>query len=236
MRIWYAAKRWFSTARYVRAIRTGLFVVSFHLRTWLVQRQQTPITGNTPLTDVRTLVFFAAICIYVSGWSFDYDYLRNFGIPLASLNVEYYSFLVYSYGVITSPLGAATFILGFLGVAFFNHAIRSRLMVAFILCIMIPCFFGIGRRMGTHTAELVRSRDDGQRISFVFKPGNVYPSDIMALNDNHMLRILSQTKERYIVFYQPPAADGIMPRAEVLQIAATDVLLATTTIPDIERR
>jgi len=174
--------------------------------------------------------------LYVSGWSFDYYYLRHFGIPLASLNVEYYSFLVYSYNVITSALGAITFIAGFLGVAFFNHVIRSRLAVAFILCIMIPCSFGIGKQLGTRTAELVRSRDDGQRISFVFKRGNVYPSEMMTLNDTNRLRILSQTKERYIVFYQPPAADGTMPRAQVMQIAATDVLLARIRIPDIERR
>jgi hypothetical protein len=222
--------------RVLRNARKAFFVISFHTRSWAIRRERAAIGNTTPLADVRTLVFFAAIYLYVSGWSFDYYFYRHFGVPLASLNVEYYSILVYSYNVITSPAGAITFVSGFLAVAFFNHVVRSRLSVALILCIMVPCFFGIGKELGTRTAELTRSHDDGQRISFVFKARDLYPPEVMALNDRNSLRILSQTRERYIVFYQPPAADGTMPRAQVIQISATDIVMARIRIPDIERR
>lgn len=54
------------------------------------------------LAKIRDVLIIAAIYIYFIGWIYVNQYYKLFGISTSSLDLEFYSLLVYSYNVITS--------------------------------------------------------------------------------------------------------------------------------------
>jgi hypothetical protein len=157
-------------SRFSRFLRRIGFETKYRVSSWMrLKSSQFPAAQRAPIAEVREVFFFAAVYLYVAGWSYEYFYLREFGIHLAWLNLDHYNFLICSYSVISSPLGAVAFTVGLVSSGICNYMLHSRFGSAPVLCAMIPISFGIGRHIGIRTALLMRSLDDGQRISFVFK-------------------------------------------------------------------
>jgi hypothetical protein len=68
-----------------------------------------PNEGNSDalslLTRVAGVLSIIGVYLYFAGWIRLYEYYREFGLSLDSLDVPVYSFLIYSYGVIQTPWG-----------------------------------------------------------------------------------------------------------------------------------
>ncbi len=160
-------------SRFSRFLRRIGFETKYRVSGWMRLRSfPIPRSTKSAYSGSSRSRFFSPLFIStIAGWSYEYFYLREFGIHLAWLNLDHYYFLICSYSVISSPLGAVAFTVGpwfsLKESAITCYTVDSD--SALVLCAMIPISFGIGRHIGIRTALLMRSLDDGQRISFVFK-------------------------------------------------------------------
>src|SRR5579871_1511525 len=53
------------------------------------------------LKSIRDVTFFISIYLILSGWTYIYYYLGNFGISVEDASIDYTQFAIYSFAVLT---------------------------------------------------------------------------------------------------------------------------------------
>ena len=212
-------------------LKNHAIILLRRFRAWHESKQSSSVT-----IDASTVLLLTASFLYVAGWNFIYYYLNHFGVPLSSVDLGLYAILIYSSNIVTQPAGIIWCICAFV-MGYTAQKILPRLAALVLtVCILLLGSLWLGAREGIRAAELTRSSDEGQRISFVFKDSSHVPAEVISRSNEWALRPLTQTKERYVVLFQPPNKSGVMPRAFVYQIPMEVVMMAITRIPDISRR
>jgi len=217
---------------------------------------------NDLLAILRNVIFFVAIYLYFIGWTYAYYLYSHFGVSLYSLDIPVYYFFIYSYAVIYSHKWWVMLLLG--GFFIIVIALRSRkelrkLVAISFLLVFFPVSFGIAKTTAFESALLLR-KGYGQTINLVFreaqketlkgnsesntapeieKQSNIknYPEVIIKANEEGELRLLTQTKDKFYVLYQPKEENGELPMCYTYVISATDISLATIeaqNTPNIE--
>ena len=227
-----------------------------------IDRSQKTDEKNDLLTILRNLIFFVAIYLYFIGWTYCSYLYSHFGISLYSLDVPFYYFFIYSYYVIFSnSWWIVPAVGGFLAIMLLlenRKRLKQAITIVFLL-IFFPLSFRLARKTAFEAALLLR-KGYGQTIELVFKESQKKPQQdplkefseteaqsesikllnrIMKANERGDLRLLTQTKDKLFVIYQPPAAreGGELPMCYTYVIAVSDVALTTIEVqntPDVE--
>jgi hypothetical protein len=210
------------------------------------------VEKSDSLTILRNLIFFVAIYLYFIGWTYSYYLYSHFGVSLYSLDIPFYYFFIYSYSVVFSNSWWFVVAVGGFLITLFILRQREelrRLAVVLFLLVFFPLSFELSRNTAFESALLLR-KGYGQTIKLAFKetvketlkagqekPESVerqsisknYPPEIVGANDTGELRLLTQTKDKFFVLFQPPPEreGGELPMCYTYVIAAADVSLTT---------
>ena len=176
-------------------------------RRWYLEEDQE--TSPSPVfSSFKELAFGLGIYTYFLGWIYAYYYFLSFQITLASLDIPVYYFAIYSFSALYCKNGISVLSAVLLTLPFVQRR-RYALYALFVL--LIPVFYHLGRTRGLEDADSIRSRGDNDRVELSLDPKvqESLSSDLIENNKNGKLRFLEETKDRLILFYQPPDEDGV---------------------------
>jgi hypothetical protein len=199
------------------------------------------------LAILRNATVIVAIYLYFTGWVYAYFvYQNHFGVSFSSLEIPVYYFFVYSYTVIdyaflllSSYLGSdpialpAVLVFLALNLVFILQSIQAnayKYVLILILISVFPLTFYLARNTAIDVAIKMRT-GQARKIEFVLKKDSrqTFPRNFLTANKKGNLRLLIQTKERFIVFHQPPGL--LLTSANVYDVPRSEVLLARVEIP-----
>jgi len=190
---------------------------------------------------LRNVLFLLGVYLYWTGWNYAYYYFYHFGISLHVVQIPAYSFVVYSYSVITAPqvwIWGSVFLILLLASQWKRRLVLVLLTVSAGIW-LFPVLYNAAEATAKDAARQRRSGYYAKTIAFVLKPGadKLYPRSFLCQNKYQRLKLLAQTPTNYYVFYQPPAAeDGQLPYAMTYDILRSDVLLAEIELQNITRK
>lgn len=195
------------------------------------------------LTVLRNFVFFLAVYLYFIGWTYFYYFYSHFGVSIYSLDIPVYYFFVYSYSVILANFWWFVCAAGIFTAVIFILRDRKdlrKLFTVVLLLITFPLSFKMAKRTAFHSGILLR-QGFGQTANLVFKDPSVpsrYPALLVEANNNGGLRLLTQTKDKVFVIFQPsddtPGSE--LPMCFTYILSGADVLVTTVeaqNIPDV---
>jgi len=194
---------------------------------------------------LRNVLFLLGVYLYWTGWNYAYYLFYYFGIPLHVVQIPFYSFVVYSYSVITSD---KVRVLGlfFLILLLLRQLLPSRWKTLRMVLVLATVVVGIGLFPFVHNVAQKMARDEFRRrrsgyaktITFVLKPGTekFYPKSFLCQNKYQRLKLLAQTPTNYYVFYQPPGAEDELPFAVTYDILRSDIILAQIEIQNMPKK
>lgn len=179
------------------------------------------------LEILRFLFFVIAIYLYFIGWIYAHYFFHYFGISLNSVDIPFYYFFVYSYTVIFNVIGGMILVVVILLAYLFTYSYYKKLGLALILIGLIPLFFYVAQKKADREARYKRM-GHANTIIFTFKKdvSKFYPKEFYDANKKGKLTILTQTKDRFYIFYQPKGEGRAMPLGFTYDISRADVILA----------
>ena len=165
---------------------------------------------STLLPLLRNITFFIAVYLYFIGWLYLHSYFYSFGIDIYSLEIPFYYIFIYSYhafGYSIFPAGIFTAVL-VIGVPLLIALLRLNELAAksisvACLIVLVVISYNMSTLSGKRYAEYVKQGKDNKAIRLSFKEDAIQaiPREIIQANNNDHLVLLTQTKDRYIVFY-----------------------------------
>lgn len=222
------------------------------IKTSLNQDLEKNLTDNiTLLSLLRNIIFFFAIYFYFTGWLYTYYFFNHFGISLNSVDIPFFYFFVYSYSVIINWIWILIIIIFtififylFTSVCKFKKVFNfkwipnlNKWIFIVVLILFFQLFFYLAKEEANKKARDIRI-GYAKAITLVFKEDatKFYPKEFIDANNNGKLRLITQTKDRYFVLYQPKGEGTAIPRAATYDIAKTDILLVKIEIKEISKK
>jgi hypothetical protein len=100
--------------------------------------------------------------------------------------------------------------------------------LALILIGLIPIFFYVAKERADREARYMRVGNNVKRIIVTFKKdvNKFYPKEFIDANNKGKLKLITQTKDRFYIFYQPKGESGAIPYGYTYDISRTDIILA----------
>jgi|GEM_PF-5385225 len=181
------------------------------------------VAGNSIWTSVfKDIVVPLAAYAYFAGWVYAYFFFSSYGVRLYSVDIPAYYFIVYAYSVFFSILGFTVIVPILVVVAFCRS---NPVGLAIVLIIAFTATFYVARHEGIASAYHNRISDDGERVLLQFKAASsVVSNDLKLNNESERLRLLTETKDRIITFYQPPMEGKSLPLLLVYDVAKSDLI------------
>ena len=188
------------------------------------------------LKTCRDLAFIAAIYLYFIGFVHIRAFYNEFGLSISSADVQVYYPIIYSYEVLTRlPCWMWLTILVGGGLMFYGvyrcPKKAWRLVLTLIIGIVVLVILGYEANLsGAKHAREFRAGYGAHTIRLTFSPAlsRQLPKDLIELNDEGRLWLLSATKDRYLVCYQPTMIDNELPYARVFAIPTDNIAVAET--------
>jgi hypothetical protein len=183
---------------------------------------------------LKNIVFLLALYLYFVGWLYSYYLFQEFGISLNSVDIPFYYFFLYSYSVLQTAWGFSVLVVGFILLFVFSAGNSNKTALAITCMILFPALFYPARAAAKREA-LSKRLGQAKSISFVLRQeaAEVVGKDFMELNTSGQLRLLTQTKDQFFVFYQPEGEEDEIPYAKSYCISAADIVLAQVNVPDV---
>ena len=185
-----------------------------------------------PLSPVlRDVAIIVGAYLYFTGWLYAYYFFEGFGVALNIVDIPVYYFFIYSYNVLMSFWGVVVVVAAGIA-AIVTAQYGPRWAVAAMLVLAFPSLFYVARNQATVDARGARLKD-ARRIVFQLKNEESFPAAFRNHNDGLELKLLVQTKERYLVFRQSTEdrRSGIphddLPIGYTYDVRKEDVSLAT---------
>lgn len=205
------------------------------------------------LSNIRDLLIIIGIYCYFIAWVYLHTYYSSFGIATESLRLNYSSYLIFSYNVLTSSVfvhfsiwAAVAGILFCGSFLFFLHkfsrTVRKRLLgirIAALLLAMIA-LFPVLYKMAKQTALENYAADrtntgELHRIEFIFRKDAMldsaatksnYSLNLLSTDAGKNLRLLAESDEYFIVLNQMPMDPqvGSFPEGAVYYVDKKDIL------------
>lgn len=201
-----------------------------------------PRAGETPglLSASTGLMAIVGVYLYFTGYIFSFFYYKAFGVPMESLDLSSQYFLIMAFTVFRTMRGLVLFA-ALVGIAF-GYA-TGKIRMGLLLVVLIGAFPALFF-MSYHVARVVaveeRSKPESY-IQFQFKKpesamvaspsGDAGSTDeLMTLSKSGELHTLSETKDRIVVFYQPPSLiPNEVPAVEVYTLLRSDLAWSVVT-------
>jgi hypothetical protein len=172
-----------------------------------------------------------AIYSYFAGWIYAFAFYKAFRVPVSSLDIPFQYFFMYSFSALATWKGGLILLGTIVVVSWLrNH----RIIMAATACVLFALLFGVAFAQGTGDATLQRHTTANDRIVLAFKQdaAKSLQPDLVTNNDAERLRLLTETKDRILVFYQPPAIGTDFPPALVYDVAKSDVVTLKRQVTD----
>jgi hypothetical protein len=199
------------------------------------------------------IIDIVAVFLFFLGWTYIYFLYHHFGVNVHALDIPIYYFFVYAQPVLSdkqyhlmATLSLAVFIFSIYLVThllpkkyrWIFESRRQILQGIVVLCgvLLFPLSFQLARQTAEKNAAKIRS-GDVRSIRFFFKTDVAvhYPEEFLTANQNQELRLLTQTKDRFIVFFQPESQEKVLPFGTTYVVFNSDVLLATIEIGNVHK-
>lgn len=185
-----------------------------------LRRAVVPETKDGPglLSIASGVISIAAIYLYFAGYIYCLFYYRGFGVTLESLDLSTQYFFVHSYPVLSTGWGLGLLIAFALVVYGFAAGLLRRWVLLVWMIGAFPAIYYIS--YGTAREEVASKRasptsfvrfrfksDDAKATSGDGGTGNgeFSTEQVVKLGDAGQLFLLLETKDRIVVFYQPPS-------------------------------
>lgn len=186
------------------------------------------------LSVIKNVVFLVAIYAYFVGWVYQYYFLRHFGVSLSIVDTSFQSFFVYSYSALASPYGIAVSGIALLTICLLTKFFpKMEYTIVVILIVLFPVLFVMARNEGESKSADVRIGGTARTIRFILNKEHylLYPSDFLEANKTSNLRLVTETKDRFIVINQPRGEGGAVPYAKAYDVPRSAIVLAEITLP-----
>ena len=199
------------------------------------------------------IIDVVAVLFFHLGWTYIYYFYDNFGVNVHALNIPIYYFFVYALPVIymkkwrfTLLIGAAVFALLLTKLSKRRWARKLRWIdekrltvgIATLLLLSLLTFGDLwAQQTAKETATDVRN-GNAKTIRFIFKENSttLYPQGFLDANSADKLKLLTQTADRFVVFYQPEGDEKVLPMGSTYVIFNSDVRLANIEIENVQRK
>jgi hypothetical protein len=189
---------------------------------WLnrLRRAVVPETTDGPglLAIASGVISIAAIYLYFAGYIYCLFYYRGFGVTLESLDLSTQYFFVHSYPVLSTVWGLALLIAFGLAVYGFAAGLLRRWVLLVWMIGAFPAIYYISygaareavasKRANPTSFVRFRFKDDDAKKSVAdggTGNGEFSTQQVVKLGDAGQLFLLLETKDRVVVFYQPPS-------------------------------
>lgn len=190
---------------------------------------------------VRNWIFIFAIYSYFTGWVYAYYLFSHFGLSLNAVEIPAYYFFMYAYfalppfSVVNVGLGV---VIGAVAVVLLYLGGRQwfQWLTGVVLLGLFPILFYVAR--GEAEREATRMRvDQPHPVTFVLKKEvtALFPKELIKVNQEGRLRMLTETKDRFYVLYQPRGEEAEIPYAYAYGIAKSDIALAKIGVQNVRR-
>jgi hypothetical protein len=205
------------------------------------------------LSNIRDLLIIIGIYLYFVAWVYLHNYYESFGISTESLRIDYSSYLIFSYNVLSSgsfvhfAIWVAA-ILAILKIAL-HYILRGKSRIvhkrfltirnAFLILGMValfPILFNMAKQTALENYAADRTNtSDKHRVEFIFRKDAGFDSTANATNyhlkllstDNgRNLRLLGESDQYYIVLNQLPMNSIGIPEGAVYYVNKNDVLVS----------
>lgn len=207
------------------------------------------------LSSIRDLLIIIGIYCYFIAWVYLHTYYASFGIATESLRLDYSSYLVFSYNVLTSGAFIRFSVLAvvagicFCGCYLFllhkaSRIVRRRLLglrtIAIVLAMIaaFPILFNMAKQTALENYAADRTNTgERHRIEFIFRKDasldsttikSNYALNILNTDKGKNLRLLGESDAYFIVLNQMPMDPqvGSFPEGAVYYIDKKDVLVS----------
>lgn len=197
--------------------------------------------GNRDLLAIlRNVIFIIAIYFYFIGWTYAFYLFNHFGISLNSVDIPFYYFFVYSYSVITdisAIIAVVTALILIYLITSFAPIYLKKWVLTLLLIFLFPTFFWMTKQRADKEDLYIRM-GYGKTVVFVIKKdaAEFYPKEFIKANNEGKLKVLTQTKDRFYVIYQPQGEGKAMPYGFTYDIPRADILLAKIEMQSITKK
>lgn len=185
---------------------------------WL-RRAVVPEAKDGPglLSIASGVISIAAVYLYFAGYIYCLFYYRGFGVTLESLDLSTQYFFVHSYPVLSTSWGLALLIaFGLVVYGFAAGLVRRWLLVVWMIG-AFPAIYYISyaaarqevasKRAAPTSFVRFRFKSDDAKSAAADGGGNgeFSTQELVKMSDAGELFLLLETKDRIVVFYQPPS-------------------------------
>ena len=195
----------------------------------------------TLLPIVRDAMLPIAIYVYFAGFVYIYFFYQAFGISISVMDVPINYFFVYAYNMVTDHLFATfvgAFLMALLATAR-NLKIIGAALISIFLLSLFPVVAKLANQSAVENANSVRAGVSPRpRIGFVFrtdsKGNDVMSKDLIKDNNDHVLHLILETKDRFYVLSQIyDLGDKEMSEGTVYSVAKSDVLVTSVRLDSV---
>jgi hypothetical protein len=172
-------------------------------------------SGADFLKSFRDLSFIIAIYLYFAGWIYLYFYYNYFGLSIRQVDMEFYSFLIYSVDVLYYLVAhwlitSLVIICSVLLVHFIKHTWIIYIVCVLLFSLLYYCSIQAARTDAKadfcyHGSRLkniyfvLKDESDSTKKSAAKAGGGLINADIASLNQQYKLRLLLESKDDYFV-------------------------------------
>ena len=200
------------------------------------------------IQNIRDVLLIIGIFLFFTGWIYVYYYYDYFGISFSSVEVDYTSYIVYSFIVCSSFSYIPLLVLLALAAAYYFWIKKSVFSTIICSILLFPGLFLLAQKAAFADAAKTRLAVSGMReIQFVFRsdadvlgykntPDSLGGLNRLVKNDVPVIknavkvpmRLLGENDNCFILLNQPPQLAGIpdLPVGCVYFINKKDVLFS----------
>jgi hypothetical protein len=199
------------------------------------------------------IIDVVAVLFFNLGWTYIYYFYDNFGVNVHALNIPIYYFFVYALPVIYMKkwrfillISAGVFALVLMKLLKRRwqrelRRIGEKKITVGIVTLLLLSLLTFGDSWAQQTAKETATElrnGNAKRIRFLFKENSttVYPQQFLNANNTDKLKLLTQTADRFVVFYQPEGDEKVLPIGSTYVIFNSDVRLADIEIENVQRK
>ena len=215
------------------------------------------------LSNISNLLVIIGIYLYFIAWIYLHTYYESFGISTESLRLDYSSYLIFSYNVLTS-LRFGFFLVGLISITVIGatvyhflpqesqHGLQKllffkRILIYAALITLFPIFYSITTKTAIESAISDRFDNAGKkRIQFIFRKGagldsaaraSEYALNILYSDAGRSLRLLGESDQYFIVLNQLPFNEvvGSYPEGAVYYVDKKDVLVTRIIVSSSQK-
>ena len=201
--------------------------------------------------NIRDILLVVGIYLFFSGWVYVYYFYEYFGLSISGVKIDYTSYLVYSFVVLTSFYYLPLILLVSLILIYYYWLKKSLLILIIITLLVFPALYLLSRTVAVKDAENIRRDTNVKReIEFVFRDesgllSNESADSLASKNSltkydlpsikypgKNQMHLLGENDNYFFVLNQPPVSKNtkVLSIGSVYFIDKKDVLLTKITI------